>query len=627
LDEVAPDNPDILPADDDCPVGAPCKLLWWIEIPDGQPSAGISGMVLPAPIVGLEAAVVPDGAIIGKLFASQRVGPVGRCATEGTIISGETTWLDGTMDASTTTGSPSDLCSFSNWPTQLNGVRDDFLAANPGAVLSSRWVGCSATQLVNVLLFTQTDGSVPYIVVGGDPTAPPSPPTTESCGPWSIKTVLLGLSADNPNTAEDEGGLPLRTCVAACTYSVSVSLDRDDTPPGDPVVLEDTAVCSPNTPAGSGVSVPLNGGTEALAGIDVTFSEVSGGGSTTVITTTTGPPAPTGFKIVGLAELPLYFDINTDASYSGDLTVCIRYDESQVAGPEANLKLMQRVDGFVDITTSVDTANNVVCGTTSHLSIFIVAEPPRVTIDIKPGSDPNSINLCSKGVIAVAILTTEDFDASTVDPLSVEFGPDGATETHGRGHPEDVDGDGDEDLVLHFRTQETGIGRDDTEACLTGQTFDGLPIQGCDSVRIVPDTDCDGCTDGHELAMGFDPLAWHDFYDVPVPANPDPTPSGIKNQAITMGEVLAVLFYVGTYDGGSPNANGVEYDSDKGADTDGDTVADIAPDGVPDGQGYDRSASAQPNPPWDAGPPDGAVTMGDVLVVLAQVGLDCSGEP
>jgi hypothetical protein len=152
--------------------------------------------------------------------------------------------------------------------------------------------------------------------------------------------------------------------------------DRRDTPPGDFLALEDTGVCSSNTPVGSNVPVSLNGGTAALAGIDVTFSSVASGGTTSVVTTTAGPPPPTGFKIVGLAQIPLYFDINTGASYSGDLTVCVRYDESQVAGPEANLKLMQRIDsGFVNVTTSVDTANDIICGTTTHLSIFVVVEP------------------------------------------------------------------------------------------------------------------------------------------------------------------------------------------------------------------------------------------------------------
>jgi DNA-binding beta-propeller fold protein YncE len=109
----------------------------------------------------------------------------------------------------------------------------------------------------------------------------------------------------------------------------------------------------------------------------------------------------------------------------------------------------------------------------------------EVAIDIKPGSDPNSINPKSKGNIPVAILTTGDFDATTVDPLSVEFGPDGATESHGRGHIEDVDGDGDGDLVLHFRTQDTGIQCGDTSASLTGETFGGQVIEGSDSINTV----------------------------------------------------------------------------------------------------------------------------------------------
>jgi hypothetical protein len=109
----------------------------------------------------------------------------------------------------------------------------------------------------------------------------------------------------------------------------------------------------------------------------------------------------------------------------------------------------------------------------------------KVPIDIKPGSFPNSINPKSNGVIPVAILTTATFDATTVDPLSVEFGPSGATEAHGKGHIEDVNHDGEPDLVLHFRTQITGIKCGETSASLTGETFDGDPIQGSDTLKTV----------------------------------------------------------------------------------------------------------------------------------------------
>jgi hypothetical protein len=67
----------------------------------------------------------------------------------------------------------------------------------------------------------------------------------------------------------------------------------------------------------------------------------------------------------------------------------------------------------------------------------------------------------------------------------VHFGPDGTVETRGHRHPEDVDGDGDVDLLLHFRTQESGLTISAQLACLTGQTSDGVAFEGCDIVRTV----------------------------------------------------------------------------------------------------------------------------------------------
>jgi len=108
--------------------------------------------------------------------------------------------------------------------------------------------------------------------------------------------------------------------------------------------------------------------------------------------------------------------------------------------------------------------------------------PEPIDIDIKPGSCPNSINLGSKGVVPVAVLTTEVFDASTVDPSTVKFA--GASPV--RWTMEDVNGDGDVDLLFHFKTQELNLTEDNTEATLTGFTYGGQPIEGTDSVRIVP---------------------------------------------------------------------------------------------------------------------------------------------
>ncbi len=117
----------------------------------------------------------------------------------------------------------------------------------------------------------------------------------------------------------------------------------------------------------------------------------------------------------------------------------------------------------------------------------IVIEPRviRVDIDIKPGSFPNSINPRSHGVIPVGILTTDTFDATTVDPATVRFGATGGEAVPDHSALEDVDGDGNLDMILHFRTQATGIGCGNTSASLTGQTTGGELIEGSDSIRTV----------------------------------------------------------------------------------------------------------------------------------------------
>ncbi len=124
-------------------------------------------------------------------------------------------------------------------------------------------------------------------------------------------------------------------------------------------------------------------------------------------------------------------------------------------------------------------------------------------IDIKPGSLPNSINPNSRGVIPVAILTIPGFDATTVDEAALTFGPGGAAPR--KCAIGDVDGDVDQDLICHFRTQQAGISAGDTEACVAGQTIGGEPFTGCDSVRTVPpNADADGDSLGLAHLTGDD---------------------------------------------------------------------------------------------------------------------------
>ncbi len=120
----------------------------------------------------------------------------------------------------------------------------------------------------------------------------------------------------------------------------------------------------------------------------------------------------------------------------------------------------------------------------SFLFVEWVPQPPlptAVDIDIRPGRDPNKINLTRKTNVWVAILTTPDFDATTVDPASVALGPNAAG-INRSARLQDVDGDGDIDIRLRFTVRDIGIVCGDTSLTLTGLTFDGTEIVGSDSI-------------------------------------------------------------------------------------------------------------------------------------------------
>jgi hypothetical protein len=112
-----------------------------------------------------------------------------------------------------------------------------------------------------------------------------------------------------------------------------------------------------------------------------------------------------------------------------------------------------------------------------------------VEIDVKPGSDANTINLGANGVVPVAILSSATFDASTVDPASVTLAS-APVRLKGNGLPQaslqDVNGDGLPDLIVQVSTAALALSSSDTEAVLEGKTYDGTPIRGTGSVRIVP---------------------------------------------------------------------------------------------------------------------------------------------
>ncbi len=245
---------------------------------------------------------------------------------------------------------------------------------------------------------------------------------------------------------------------------------------------------------GQAISGDLNGGPHVPGGVQVTFPSVTAAGTTTVNSPGSCPPPP-GYSAA------LCIDLTTTASYTGLVEVCVNCGGLGIPPtdePFVRLLHFEDTDGdsiadtWVDRTSSLDTAIDRICASVPNLSPFMLAVPLPVlpvAIDIKPGEHSNSIRLGSNGNVPVAILSTAEFDARTVDPLTVSLAGAGVR-LRGNGTPQaaaqDVNGDGLPDLVVQVSTQALQLAAADVEAVLTGRTCGTRRIRGVDTVRVVP---------------------------------------------------------------------------------------------------------------------------------------------
>lgn len=130
---------------------------------------------------------------------------------------------------------------------------------------------------------------------------------------------------------------------------------------------------------------------------------------------------------------------------------------------------------WVNFVKIVDTTNPALFGADGDgydldaVGAYYYYEAVPVYVDIKPGSWPNPINIGSRGVFAVAICGTTDFDVTTIVPESVRIYIEGIEEgvpplcwsyedvaTPYTGEPSGghaLGGDGYLDLVFHFDTR------------------------------------------------------------------------------------------------------------------------------------------------------------------------------
>lgn len=108
--------------------------------------------------------------------------------------------------------------------------------------------------------------------------------------------------------------------------------------------------------------------------VPITFPAITSAGDVAAVGVS-GLTLPAGFEAM---KHPAK-EISTTAEYSGPVEVCLGYRDGNLQYPqnEIQLKLMHH-DGsqWEDITRSVNTNTNVVCGQTDPFSPFVIVETP-----------------------------------------------------------------------------------------------------------------------------------------------------------------------------------------------------------------------------------------------------------
>jgi hypothetical protein len=166
-----------------------------------------------------------------------------------------------------------------------------------------------------------------------------------------------------------------------------------------------------------------------------------------LVTSGSGPAAPADFSV---GNPPIYYDLSTTAQFSGNITVCINY--AGVTFASSSPRLFHYENGvWLDRTVSMDTTNQIVCGTVTSLSPFALLEP-TATFNIRLLYDPTqSKKSGSTFPIKIQITDTAGNDRSS--PQIVVTAVRTVRVSDGSSAPLQDAGDADPDF--HFRFDPT----------------------------------------------------------------------------------------------------------------------------------------------------------------------------
>ncbi len=163
--------------------------------------------------------------------------------------------------------------------------------------------------------------------------------------------------------------------------------------------IGDACTFESSTPAGTSVFVDLG----SKANLDIE-NVITGG--TTIMTITSSGPGGNPYEVVP-SDPAEYYNITTTAVYDGAIEVCVEFDDTELSAENEVLLSLYHWDGieWTIITSSLDTATNVICGLTDQLSPFAVGLPYSSCCGIYTGGITGNANCSEDGKLTLSDIT------------------------------------------------------------------------------------------------------------------------------------------------------------------------------------------------------------------------------
>ena len=183
-----------------------------------------------------------------------------------------------------------------------------------------------------------------------------------------IETVSSNTHTPTTSPSQSQSNIPIETvvtvaavgAVAATTVAVLYFLKGGN----KPKVPHPIGGGPTNVPAGTNVTVHPD------PKVRLTFSQVRQAGAATATPLSSYPPLPRGISFRGSV-----FDVKTTAVFTGLVIVGLLFDGEDLTEEEKKKLRVYRNDlkkdsVWEDVTSSIDTKNNIAYGSTDHFSVF-----------------------------------------------------------------------------------------------------------------------------------------------------------------------------------------------------------------------------------------------------------------